>query len=322
LRFSLLMLALWWLAPSHALAHEGQPIGWEVESATQQIVVGRMVLRYDPELEGEAFELAKQLPQWWSEIEQELAGDLDDHMEIHFVKHAGRVAEATGMPAWAAGVANPPRGEIIIARHQPDGSPAELEGLLRHELVHVALYRATDGGALPRWFHEGVADSVGDEISLLRAETLASSVFGPGVPPLDELDRDFRGEDRQVSVAYAAARDFATYLRYRDADGTDFRQLLTELRGGHAFRAAFIRAYGVGIEEVEGEWRGGLMGRFMWYPILGGGGLPLVLFAPAIGLAWWRRRRALRDSWKRLENEERLERERRPGLPAVLGSAV
>jgi hypothetical protein len=186
----------------------------------------------------------------------------------------------------------------------------------------VALYRATGGEPLPRWFHEGVADSVGDEISLLRAETLASSVFGSGVPSLEELDADFRGEDRQVSVAYAAARDFATHLRYRDVDSTDFRQLLTELRGGHAFRAAFIRAYGLGLEEVEAEWRGGLMGRFMWYPILGGGGLPVVLLAPAIGLAWWRRRKALREGWKRLEVEDVRERERRSGLRPALGPAV
>lgn len=301
-----------------AQAHEGEAIGWAVESATEQIVVGRMVLHYDPDLEGEALELAKNLPAWWSEIERELAGDLDDRLEIHFVKHSGRVAEATGMPEWAAGVANPPRGEVIIAFHQPDGSRADLEGLLRHELVHVALHRATEGAPVPRWFHEGVADSVGDEISLLRAETLASTVFGSGVPPLDEINRNFRGERRDVSVAYAASRDFATYLRYRDGEGTDFRQLLTQLRQGHAFRASFIAAYGVGLEELEGEWRGGLAGRFMWYPVIGGGGLPFALFAPAIAFAWWRRRRTMRAAWARLEREDRLDRQRQM---AVLGAA-
>ncbi len=318
-RVLILALALMFLLPvGGALASEGQPVGWEVESASQKITVGRMVLHYDPALEGDAIELAKHLPQWWSEIEQELSGDLDDHMQIHFVRHAGRVADATGMPQWAAGVANPPRGEIIIAQHRPDGSPADLEGLLRHELVHVGLYRATNGTPVPRWFHEGVADSVGDEISLLRAETLASTIFGPGVPSLDEIDDGFRGEGRQVAVSYAASRDFATYLRYRDGDGTDFRQVLSELRMGHGFRAAFIRAYGVGLEELEGEWRGGLTGRFMWYPVIGGGGLPFALFAPAIAFAWWRRRRTMQAAWRRIELEDRMEREQRT---TMLGSA-
>jgi hypothetical protein len=311
---ALLAALLVFTVAAPAIAHEGEAVGWEVESATEEIVVGRMVLHYDPELEDDAMELAKNLPAWWSDIERELAGDLDDRLELHFVKYSGRVAEATRMPQWAAGVANPPRGEVIIAQHRPDGSPSDLEALLRHELVHVALYRATDGAKLPRWFHEGVADSVGDEISLLRAETMASTVFGAGVPPLDEINQSFRGEGREVSVAYAASRDFATYLRYRDGEGTDFRQLLTQLRQGHSFRTSFINAYGAGLEELEGEWRGGLAGRFAWYPVIGGGGLPFALFAPAIGFAWWRRRRTMRAAWARLDREDQLERERRVGM--------
>lgn len=313
-----LLAALLFVTPLSAQANEGQPIGWEVGSATEEIIVGRAVIHYDPALEEEAIELAKNLPGWWSDIERELAGDLDDHLSIHFVQHAGRVADATGMPEWAAGVANPPRGEIIIARHRPDGSPSDLESLLRHELVHVGIYRATNGAPVPRWFHEGVADSVGDEISLMRAETMASAVFGPGVPPLEEINEGFRGEGRQVMVSYAASRDFATFLRYRDGDGTDFRQVMTQLRQGHGFRTSFIKAYGVGLEELDGEWRGGLAGRFMWYPLIGGGGLPFALFAPAIAFAWWRRRKTMQAAWARMEREERAERQRRMGM---LGSA-
>lgn len=306
------------LGMSTASAHDGKPVGWNVESATERVVIGKTVLHYDPALRADAMMLAKKIPGWWSDIEQELSGDLDDKMDIHYVRHAGRVADATGMPEWAAGVANPPRGEIIIAQHRPDGSPADLESLLRHELVHVAIHRASGGAKVPRWFHEGVADSVGDEISLLRAETLASAVFGTGVGTLEEINAGFRGDPREVSVSYAASRDFATFVRYRDGDGTDFRQVMTELRLGHGFRTSFIRAYGVGIEELEAEWRGGLAGRFMWYPLIGGGGLPFALFAPAIGLAWWRRRKTLRLAWERIDREDQAERLRRT---AMLGSA-
>lgn len=296
-----LAVALWSV---DARASEGRPVGWAVETATEEIVVGRAVLRYDPALEAEAFELARRLPGWWSDIERELAGDLDDALVISFVQHSGRVAEATGMPEWAAGVADPPRGEVIIARHRPDGAPADLEALLRHELVHVALHRATGGAKVPRWFHEGVADSVGAEIDLSRAETLAGTIFGPGVPPLEDLDGQFRGDAQGVSRAYASARDFAAYLRYRDPDGTDFRGLLAQLRMGHGFEASFPRAYGIGLAELDGEWRDGLTGRFAWYPVLGSGGLPLVLLIPALWFAWWRRRRVLRQAWARLDRSE------------------
>lgn len=288
-----------------ARADTGRPAGWAIDEATQQVIVGRMVFRYDPGLEDEALWLAHQAPDWWSQIETALAGDVDDRIQIAFVNNAGQVAEATGMPRWVAGVAHPPSGEIAIARHAPDGSPTDLEGLLRHEMAHVVLYRATGGVSLPRWFREGVAESFTEEISLLRAQTLASAVFGPGVPALRELEAALTEPDgQQAAVAYAASRDLVTHLRYRDGVGAKFRQVLSELRRGHPMGAAFTRAYGIGLDELVAEWRAGLRGRFVWYPLVASGGLPFFLVGPLVAWAWLRRRRVLRASWERLARDE------------------
>jgi hypothetical protein len=286
-------------------ADTGRPAGWAMEQATQQVIVGRMVLRYDPDLKDEALWLARQAPEWWSQMETALAGDVDDRLQVTLVDHSGQVAEATGMPRWVAGVAHSPSGEIAIARHAPDGSPTDLDGLLRHEMAHVVLYRATGGVALPRWFSEGVAESFTDEISLWRAQTLASAVFGPGVPPLRELEAALTEPDgQQAAVAYAATRDLVTYLRYRDEVGAKFRQVLAELRRGQPMGAAFTRAYGIGLEELVAEWRADLPGRFVWYPLVASGGLPFFLVGPLVAWAWLRRRRVLRASWERLAREE------------------
>lgn len=291
-------------APGTAQAEEGQPAGWATEEATQRIVIGRAVLYYEPHLHDDALELARNIPAWWNEVEQSLAHDLDDRMQIWFFDHAGRVAEASGMPRWVAGVAHSSTGEIMIARHGPDGAPTSLESLLKHEMAHVALHRATGGAELPRWFHEGMAESFEGGISFSRSQTLAGAVFGRGVPDFDTLEEMFRGDRQDVAAAYAASRDFVNFLRDRDGKGDDLRQLLAELRHGHGFKASFIRAYGLGLEELGVQWREGLPGRFLWYPLLAGGTLPFALVFPLVLVAWIRRRRLVKAGLARLEREE------------------
>ncbi|WAS97068.1 hypothetical protein [Nannocystis punicea] len=293
------------VAPQAARADVSRPVGWSLASATSQVHVGRVTLRYDPRLEDEALAVAREIPRAWSEIEHELAGDLDDALTIHFVAHSGRIAEGTGVPQWAAGVAHPPTGEIAIAAHAPDGSLTDLDGLLRHEMAHVALYRATGGQPLPRWFHEGVAESFGEEIDLMRSQTLAGAIFGAGVPHLEQLEQNFRSTDAiTVTVSYAAARDFVNFLRWRDEDGSDLRQALAQVKQGKNFEAAFVNGFGRTLAELDSEWRTGLTGRFMWFPIVSGDGLPMALAFPLVFIAAVRRRRHLRAGWARLEAED------------------
>ncbi|MFO7564573.1 MAG: peptidase MA family metallohydrolase [Enhygromyxa sp.] len=313
-------LLLMFGAPRAALAEHGRLHRWDLADASQQLVVGRAMLRYEPGLESAAWELGEELPNWWSEIEQALGRDLDDRLTIHLVSHAGMVAKATGMPVWVSGVAHSPSGEIAISMHNPDGSRSNVETVLRHELVHVALHRATGGAELPRWFHEGVAESLANEVDFMRAEALAGAVFGRGVPALAHIEDEFRGDARQASVAYAAARDLATWLRYHDPDEAQFRQLLSQLRNGREFEQAVVDAYGVPLAELDSQWRAGLFGRFVWFPLLGSGSLPFLLVGPAVVFAWVRRRRRLAADWARLEAEDQAERAARLEQLGVVGA--
>jgi hypothetical protein len=308
------MLLVMFASPREARAEHGELVSWSIDDANQRILIGRAMLYYEPGLDDAAFALADQLPGWWSEIEESFGRDLDDGLSIYLVSHAGMVAKATDMPVWVSGVAHPPSGNIAISMHDPDGSRSDLDTLLRHELVHVALYRATNGAALPRWFHEGVAESFANEISLLRAESLAGAVFGGGVPELERIEAEFHGDAQQAAVAYAAARDFVTWLRYHDAEQADFRQLLGRLYAGREFSQAFADAYGEPLPELDASWRQGLFGRFVWFPLLGSGSLPFVLVGPIVAVAWVRRRRKLAADWARLEAEDIAQRPTRVDL--------
>ncbi len=289
-----------------ARAETAGAAGFAVASAVRTARVGRIVLRYEPGLEDEAAFLVENAPHFWSTVEHELEGDLDDALTIHLVDHAGTVATATGMPRWVAGVARPEVGEIVLARHGPDGDRTDLASLLRHEMAHVALYRAVGGRKVPRWLHEGVAEALEGKISLARAEALAGAVFGPGVPEMTELERAFASDDpATVQVAYAAARDFVAYLRSVDGTGASFRQMLYELAAGYRLEAAAVRAYGRTLPELVRSWRSALPDRFVWYALAAGGGLPFALLLPLVGVAWWRRRRHVRAGLARLEAEDR-----------------
>ena len=322
---SLVLLAF--MAPAVAFAHpipeDGKMVGWQVEDATQVAMQGKVTFRYDPDLATEAGILLDNIPAWWSQIETQLGSDVDDTLSIHFVKHSGGVADATGMPDWAAGVANPPRGEIIIAQHSPNGAAADLESLLRHEMVHVALHRAVGGNKVPRWFHEGVADSIGDEVSFWRFRDMGSAVFGGRIVPIEEIDAQFRSDAQSVSFAYAASRDFVSHLRWRDGEGDEFRHLIAELEHGRRFNAAVLRAYGETLTALDSEWRGGLFARFSWYPMLEGGsmGLPVVFMVPLVAMAWVRRRKVLKLAWDRMEAADQAERQARMTRQQTMVSA-
>jgi hypothetical protein len=309
-----------WGAPHVARADVGEPAGWTTSLANHRIVLGRAVLHYEPHLEDEARGLAHEIPGWWSEVESRLANDLDDTLDIYFMDHAGQVAESTGMPRWVAGVAHSESGEIMIARHGPDGAPTNLEQLLKHEMAHVALHRATGGAKVPRWFHEGVAEATEGGISLGRSQALAGLIFGSGVPDFEGLEKLFYTSDGpQVQQAYAASRDFVNFLQeYRrpdqvaknNTDTENLQQLLLEMKNGHTFEASFIRTYGIGLAELGMKWRQGLPGRFVWYPLLAGGTLPFTLVFPLVIVAYIRRRRRYKAGIARLEAEEAALRDR------------
>lgn len=288
-------------------ADAGRIAGWEVASATSFIRMGKIKLHYDPLLADDARALAKQIPTWWVELEEALGRDVEDELDLYFVTHSGLVADATGMPSWATGVANGRRGEIVFSYHRPDGARSELPGLVRHELAHVALHRAVGGRRIPTWLNEGIADSLGDGVNLMRAQTLAQAVFGARVPPLAELERGFGGSDEDVQVAYATSRDFIGWLRSRDADGSSFRHLVAELRRGRSLDAALLASYDATLSELETDWRGGLVGRFFWSPQVWGDGLPALLIGPLVVFAWRRRRHARAQAWDRLEREDAAE---------------
>ncbi len=320
-----LALCTWaWLATFAGAAHARPLEGLDLHT------LGAIRLHAEPNLEGEAQALLPMLPELWWQVEQVFAVELEDTLDITLVKHASTVAQASGMPDTVAGVAQPAKGTLMVALHGPDGRPTSLPSLVRHEMGHVALHRATAGAALPRWFHEGVAEAVEGTANLGRLEDLARAYYGPGVPALAELSDTIRSDDaHDVARGYATARDFGLYARGGER-ALAFRQLMTRLREGDDFESAIAAAYGQPLAELETAWRADMRARLLYYPFLGGGLLPGALMLPLVWLAWRRKRKHYHQGLERLRAVERYEQQQalarallpaRPGHPCTLACA-
>jgi hypothetical protein len=211
---------------------------------------------------------------------------------------------AAGVPRWTVGRAWGDREiEIFPARTSPYADDS-IESVLRHEIVHLALDRRAGGAALPRWFHEGVAEAIGSERGLIEQWQLVRAVVT--VPTLDEVDRQF-ASDRQgpTADAYRLAAALLDDVRKRHgtavlgaiagrvADGTRFDQAFLAETGETAEEAA-TRAWGV--YRRASQWLAVLSSsQVLWTAIL--------LLAFAAMVVRLRRRAQLRRFWDELDGE-------------------
>ena len=109
-------------------------------------------------------------------------------------------AAGRNTPPWAAGVAFPASGLIVVAAWR-GGSPLDMDQTLTHELAHLALGAAL-GPRAPRWLHEGFAWQHSPEIGWDRTETLIGMAWFGSAIPLDQIDNSFPAEEleRQRTV--------------------------------------------------------------------------------------------------------------------------
>lgn len=167
-----------------------------------------------------------------------------------------------------------------------------LEGLLRHALAHLALDEAAGDRPLPPWFHEGFAAHLAGEDTFARARTLTFAALGRRLQSARAIEQRYPEGPPEGSIAEAQAADFARFLL--DRPGRDrFAALLTAIREGATFDAAFVPAYGESREQIELAWRSDLARRYAFAPVLLGATLAWVLVALVLVARRAARRRAL-----------------------------
>jgi hypothetical protein len=254
------------------------------------------------------------------------------HVEVRLVRDSRDLARAAppghGAPPWAAGVAYPHEGVVVVALGR-SGAPIDVLGTTAHEMAHLALGAAL-GDHVPRWLHEGFAwqHSPTDEDSGRLSTLVGMTWFGSTIP-LDELEAGFPAEELPASRAYAESYELVQFLaergRWEDrsdhGDREPFRRFLRDLAHGQDLDTAASHAFGRPMRVLFDEWEADLKNRYLWIPVELFGMLLWVVAAILLVLAWRRRRRQRRitlEIWERQEAAARAARvELDPDLDAL-----
>lgn len=147
----------------------------------------------------------------------------------------------TGAHTWASGVFD---GKIRL----PIGAPErDLRQLVLHEYAHAAIHELTRGPA-PRWLHEGLAQAI-EGVVLDPMLRVPSTLTLAGVEALvtdPDAVRARTGYDLSLWIVHD--------LLDRGGMGRA-RELLGRLGGGEALDPALARVYGLGLADLEAQWR-------------------------------------------------------------------
>lgn len=205
------------------------------------------------------------------------------------------------MPAWAAGMALPRQGVVLL--FVGGGRPLdEVRKTFLHEYAHVGLHRAAPGARLPRWFQEGYAMYRAGEWNFQRSATLGRGVLSGRLYSLEALTERFPGEGDDVELAYAQSIDFVGFLLSRHG-APAFADALSRLARGEAFLSALEEAYDKPLAVLEDEWRADLKSRFTWFSVLATTSVVWIAASLIFVLAYLRRRRARRRAMEAMEDD-------------------
>jgi len=207
---------------------------------------------------------------------------------------------ARNVSPWVAGFASSGESMVVIfpARtpRYPNGS---LEDVLRHEVTHVLIGRASAERPVPRWFNEGLAMSAErgwrweDEGQFVYQWALAP------VQSLADIDRMFEGGQTEQTRAYALSGAFVHDLLRRE--GQSFgAQILSRMNDGASFDHAFTEAAGLTPDAAEAEFWNRQRMWTAWLPELTSSN---ILWLAITGLALiaivrrWMRNRTIEKQW-------------------------
>src|SRR5437867_13257360 len=140
---------------------------------------------------------------------------------------------------WISGFAAGESNLVVVFPARSPGYPDNtLEDVLRHEVAHILIWRASAGRAVPRWFNEGLAMEVERARRFQDQTQLLYQLITGGRTDLAHLDRLFSGGQNEQTRAYALAGSFVHDL-VQEHGHTAYREILMRIRRGVTFDMAF-----------------------------------------------------------------------------------
>ena len=233
-----------------------------------------------------------------------LVGVTDSGPPIHVVLAPENSDLARGVPPWISGFAVAASGLVVIFPARSPSYPDDsLEDVLRHEVAHVLIGRASGGRSIPRWFNEGLAMAAErDRLFQDQTQLLYQLVTGSRTS-LDELDRLFAGGQSDQTRAYALAGALVHDVRQRHGPAA-CAEILMRIAYGTPFDAAFAEVTGLTPYKAESEFWQRQRIWTTWVPIVASSTTLWLAVTLLAILAIYRRRRRNREIERRWATEE------------------
>ena len=193
-------------------------------------------LQVAPGLEGAAAEL-QQVPRERVQYLADIFGAAGQRVIVVLADEDSSLA--SGVSPWVAGYAQPSAGVVVIFPARAQTYPySDLGETYLHELAHVFIGRAAGGGDVPRWFHESIAMALSTPWTFEdRGRTTLAMLRRWDSTPSD-MERWFRGDQGDVSRAYAIGEAFGRdFVRRYGILGV--RRILERVDEGIPFDRAF-----------------------------------------------------------------------------------
>ena len=208
-----------------------------------------------------------------------------------------------GVPDWGVGCALVDRGIIVLKSPRVVSYPLQMETVVEHELAHVAAGRVLRGIDVPRWFHEGVAQTVAGEWRMGSSGSLAGRAAVGDLPSLRSLRESFPADREDAAVAYALsfrAVGFLMDIARAESPG----EVVLAVRDAGDFASALERLTGAGEGEFERRFTVALSRRLSRSLLLRDGRLVFVAGAVLVILAVVVRARHRRGVMRRWDDED------------------
>jgi len=205
-----------------------------------------------------------------------------------------------------SGLAQPGNGLIIVKAPRLRMPDSDYPGTLRHELVHLLLFRNLNEDYLPQWLNEGLAMSLANEFYWQAMFAVARMFIQNRIIPLERLDESFYSPSGQMEFndAYAQSLSMTRYLRNRLGEEVFWRVVLS-LRD-MPFPQALQDVGGLSLDDLWTGYRKALW-KYAIFATMASG----FFFQPAailLIIAYIRYRRKTRRIYQRWEAEEAEEK--------------
>jgi hypothetical protein len=195
---------------------------------------------------------------------------------------------------------------VIFPSRSPSYPHSTLDDVLRHEVAHALIWRASAGRPIPRWFNEGLATAA-ERRRGFRDQTQLFLHLASGYRlSLPEINRLFDGgqTDRTRAYLLSGAHVWDLLIKHGESAGG---RILEEVGNGAAFETAFTNVIGQSTVAAEADFWNRQRVWTTWIPILFSQEVLWLAITLLAILAFWRIRKRNAAIRKRWEEEEALE---------------